>query len=352
VFSCTVAELQANAVMNLSLELTPQANGTFVNTVQVEANTFDPNSANNSDTATTTVGAAVADLSVSKLVTPTSVTVGDPLTYTLYVTNNGPAAAFGVTVVDPLPAELIIGSAWADQGNCNISGGTVSCGIGSLAAQAAVQITIVATTAAGFAEPVVLTNTATIAAAVGTDPTTANNTASAAVTVVPLIIETTVSPSLGGTLAYTDARHHRTEIIVPPGAVTDTIRLAFSPISISISPPTGLGDTGHGFTLNAFTQPAGSSLPDFVFIEPFTLTIAYDDSDIVEIEDESELRVYYFDGSTWQDVAETCSPVSVYQRDLSGNRLSIAVCHLTEFGLFGPWSGTITYVPVIIKSEP
>lgn len=352
VFSCTVAELQANAVMNLSLELTPQANGTFVNTVQVGSATFDPNPANNSDTATTTVGTAVADLAVSKSVTPTSVTVGDPLTYTLHVTNTGPAAAFGVTIIDPLPPELLIASALASQGNCNISGGTVSCGVSSLAAQTALQITIVATSAVGFADPTVLTNTATVAAAVGSDPTATNNTAAAPVTIVPLIIETTVSPSLGGTLAYTDARRHRTEIIVPPGAVTDTIKLAFSPISISISPPTGLDDTGHGFTLNAFTYPAGSSLPDFAFIEPFTLTIEYDDSDIAEIEDESELRVYYFNGSAWQDVAETCTPVSVYQRDLSGNRLSVAVCHLTEFALFGPWSGSSTYVPLIIKTEP
>ena len=352
VFSCTVAELQANAAMNLSLELTPQANGTFVNTVQVESGTLDPNPANNSDTATTIVGAAVADLSLSKWVTPTSITVGDPLTYTLNVTNNGPATAFGVTVIDPLPSEMIIASASAGQGNCNISGGTVSCGIGSLAAQAAVQITIVATSATGFAEPVALTNTATVAAAVGSDPAAANNTASAAVTVVPLIIETTISPSLGGTLTYTDARRHPTQIIVPPGAVTDTIKLAFSPVSISISPPTGLDDTGHGFTLNAFTQPAGSSLPDYVFIEPFTLTIEYDDSDIAAIEDESELRVYYFDGASWRDVAETCSPVSVYQRDLNNNRLSVSVCHLTEFALFGPGASAITYMPVIIKTEP
>ena len=54
---------------------------------------------NNSATATTTVGPASADLSVTKTGTAT-VTPGGALTYTVTVTNNGPSDAAGVLLTD------------------------------------------------------------------------------------------------------------------------------------------------------------------------------------------------------------------------------------------------------------
>ncbi|MCP3952830.1 MAG: DUF11 domain-containing protein, partial [Desulfobacterales bacterium] len=47
-----------------------------------------------------------ADLEMSKSASPSQVSVGDLVTYTITVTNNGPAAASGVTVKDQLPGGL------------------------------------------------------------------------------------------------------------------------------------------------------------------------------------------------------------------------------------------------------
>ena len=65
------------------------------------------------------------DLSLSKSSSPDPVLVGQPLTYTLSVENNGPANASGVTLTDELPAETSFNSATPSQGNCTETSGTV-----------------------------------------------------------------------------------------------------------------------------------------------------------------------------------------------------------------------------------
>jgi uncharacterized repeat protein (TIGR01451 family) len=110
---------------------------------------------------------------------------GDRLTYTLTVTNNGPQAATGVTVTDPLPSNVHFNSVASTQGSCTRSAtkrpkdGTVTCNLGNLANGASATITIVVTTTT----PGALTNTATV---VGNepDPDPANNTATATTTVI------------------------------------------------------------------------------------------------------------------------------------------------------------------------
>ena len=89
--------------------------------------------------------------------------VGGDLTYTLTVTNGGPAAAAGVTITDTLPAGVTFVSASA---GCNNVSGTVTCTIGGLANGAnAVRTIVVSPTVANPS----LSNTAT-AAATTADP--------------------------------------------------------------------------------------------------------------------------------------------------------------------------------------
>ncbi|HEY0591594.1 MAG TPA: IPTL-CTERM sorting domain-containing protein, partial [Thermoanaerobaculia bacterium] len=106
---------------------------------------------------TATVGNA-ADLSITKSATP--LIVGGAGSYTLVVTNNGPAAATGVTVTDPLPSAVTATGVTTTQGSCSgIT--TITCNVGSLAVGASATITIaVQATTLG---PV--TNTASVAAA-------------------------------------------------------------------------------------------------------------------------------------------------------------------------------------------
>jgi uncharacterized repeat protein (TIGR01451 family) len=122
-------------------------------------------------------GGPQADLAIASHTStpPAAASVGQPVTYSLTVANNGPAAATGVVLTDTLPAASTFVSASA---GCTHNAGTVTCAIGPLANGASVQVQIVAQpTAAGGA-----TNFASVAAA-ETDPLSFNNASALAIQV-------------------------------------------------------------------------------------------------------------------------------------------------------------------------
>jgi uncharacterized repeat protein (TIGR01451 family) len=122
---------------------------------------------------------AGADLGLTITDSPDPVTVSQPLTYTLAVTNNGPSPASGVTVTDTLPSTVTIGSASASQGSCSVSSPTVTCSLGSLANGASATVTITVTPSVTGTLP----NTASVSGT-PTDPNTSNNSATATTSVV------------------------------------------------------------------------------------------------------------------------------------------------------------------------
>ena len=63
-----------------------------------------------------TVGAATADLTITKTDSPDPVGPEGPLVYTLVVSNAGPQKATGVTVTDTLPASVTLVSVNPSQG--------------------------------------------------------------------------------------------------------------------------------------------------------------------------------------------------------------------------------------------
>src|SRR5712692_4971362 len=94
--------------------------------------------------------AAIADLSITKIVSPTSAPLGAPLTYTLTVRNAGPDPAPDVVLVDMLPAVVILVSAQSDLGSCTQSADTITCRLDSLASGATATLTLTVTpTSAG-----------------------------------------------------------------------------------------------------------------------------------------------------------------------------------------------------------
>jgi uncharacterized repeat protein (TIGR01451 family) len=123
-------------------------------------------------------GGAVANLGVAKAVSPTSLEVGGTATFTLTVTNQGPNSATNIVLTDPLPAGLgLTGQAPA---GCIVANDVLTCSLASLPNQGVWTITFtVLATVEGDS-----TNTVSVRSAVR-DPSSADNTASASLTVGP-----------------------------------------------------------------------------------------------------------------------------------------------------------------------
>lgn len=178
----------------------------LVNTATVAAEEADPHVENNTSTVTTTVGPA-ADLAITK--TMGKAQAGQPLVYTLAITNKGPSDSSAVTVKDTLPAGTTFKSAAPSQGTCSASGQEVTCGLGALASGGSAQVSItveVAATATGS-----LRNTATVEGP-EPDPDKSNNEASVEGPVSPpvpsdpnlKVVKTadTSSPQVGAPFSY------------------------------------------------------------------------------------------------------------------------------------------------------
>jgi uncharacterized repeat protein (TIGR01451 family) len=156
--------LQVNAGTPSGTNITDTATATATNIV--------PNLTNNTASATVVVANAnSADMAIVKTATPNPVTEGTPLTYSLAVTNNGPASATNVTVTDTLPSSVTYLASTSTLGTCSEAGGIVTCLLGTMANAATATITVL--TLPG--QPGVISNTAAVTAD-QTDPNLANNT--------------------------------------------------------------------------------------------------------------------------------------------------------------------------------
>ena len=169
------------ATVNITITPTEAAGGTSItNTVSVGSRETDPDSSNNVAVQLTAV-IALADLKVTKIDSPDPVLVGNTVTYSVEVTNNGPSPAIGVIATDTLPSNVAFGSASPSQGSCDHASGTVTCALGTIASggTATVTIEVAPTVEAGGGT---ITNTASVASEV-TDPDISNNSASQTTTV-------------------------------------------------------------------------------------------------------------------------------------------------------------------------
>ena len=126
------------------------------------------------------VGRTDADFALSAALTGTQI-VGDELTYTVTVTNNGPTTA-SATVSFALPTSVDFVSARASQGTATFAGNVVTGQTDTLAARQQMTFTIVMT-------PNQTGNVTLTATATGdfSDPVPANNSASATATIVPRV---------------------------------------------------------------------------------------------------------------------------------------------------------------------
>ena len=220
-----------------------------------------------------------ANMSISLTGSPVTLKVGNNLTYTATVHNDGLANATGVKVTDVLPAGMMFLSASASQGACSGTT-TVTCALGNLASGASATATIhVKLTNSGT-----INNTAKVSATQG-DPSLVNNSATVATTVFPQLSSVTITPAtiVGGKVAdatviltgpapasglvvnlssgNTAAATVPAKVTVPGGAASKTFKVATSAVSSNAT--ANIVATYDGLTRSAtltVTPPALTSL--------------------------------------------------------------------------------------------
>jgi uncharacterized repeat protein (TIGR01451 family) len=178
-----VGSLAKDAKATLTLVVQANGLGTITNSATVTTATADPNPDDDTASVVTTVIVPTADLALGLADSPDPVLTGYHLTYTLTVTNLGPATAPGVMVVDTLPPTVSFVSAWPSN-NYTVVGRVVTfLNLGNVGSnQQVTAVIVVKPTAAGT-----LINSATCSSAV-TDPFKANNNASVKTVVMPFQI--------------------------------------------------------------------------------------------------------------------------------------------------------------------
>ncbi|HXH77399.1 DUF11 domain-containing protein [Nocardioides sp.] len=117
----------STATVTVVVRVPPGSDATsLVNVARVSTTTSDPNTSNNVASVSTGV-TRLADLDLTKSVTPTTPVPGERVTYTLTATNTGPSRAVEVTVTDTLPSTLSVVSATSTRGSCEVQGSQVTC---------------------------------------------------------------------------------------------------------------------------------------------------------------------------------------------------------------------------------
>jgi uncharacterized repeat protein (TIGR01451 family) len=171
--------------------------GAIVNTASASSSVNDPNSANDSSTATTNVGAS-ADVAITKS-GPATASLGTNITYTITVSNFGPSGASGVVVSDNTPAGLTPVS--VSGGGCT----SFPCTIGALAVGPPVTITATYSIPANYSGTSI-TNTATVSSASDTNATNDSSSTTATISAQADISVTKSGPpsaTVGQNLSYT-----------------------------------------------------------------------------------------------------------------------------------------------------
>jgi hypothetical protein len=151
--------------------------------------------------------------------------------------------------------------------------------------------------------------------------------------------------SLSATLSYTDTQGLTTTLYFPSGAVTNTTTLLLTPTTTF--GPSGWRSANHAFELVAYQ--GDEPLPGFGFQKAVTITIKYSERDTQVVTDEGQLVLWRWTGVGWEDAASTCTPPSAYRRDPGLGIVSLPICHLSRFSLFGPTRQT--NLPLVLLGD-
>jgi uncharacterized repeat protein (TIGR01451 family) len=192
--TCTAPSFQnqAETSFTLSVKTSPSApSGSINNTATITSATPDPNTSDNSSSASTGIVAGSstsADLAIESMFGPSSVSAGATMTFQVSIANRGPSTAHNVQLVDAVPANATFVSATVFDPlavfTCTTPGvgatGNITCNASTLDPRSSSDQPVFLFTFRvnnGVAAGTVLSNTATLSAT-DADPIPGNNTAS------------------------------------------------------------------------------------------------------------------------------------------------------------------------------
>src|SRR5260370_5375910 len=236
---CTNANLTVQS-QNFSLVVkvnSGAAPGTTIsNTATVSSDSPDSNSANNSSTTNTNVVAAgSAELAITKSDSPDPVGIGNDLTYTIVLTNHGPATAANLSVTDSLPSQVTFRSHGVPATCACIThsvgaNGSITCTAPSLAPGSTATFPLVVRVNTSVTDGTIISNTANVSTTT-TDSIASNNSATAT---------TTAGHTISGTLLDSSGN--------PITGSTRTIKLIKNG-TITATTTTDSGTGAYSFTL-------------------------------------------------------------------------------------------------------
>jgi uncharacterized repeat protein (TIGR01451 family) len=210
----------------------------------------------------------VAALSITKSAAPAAVAIGAPVTYTLVVTNSGPASADGATVTDILGPDFnLTGIVWSYSSGAGGGSGTIpSFSIATLPPNSTATLAITGS----YATAGNYDNVATVTPPHGrTDPNLANNIAQSnrvavAQPVTPMAdlsvvkVASTASVVINTPMSYTVTITNNGPSAANGATVSDTLPAAFVPTSQTWAYSGGAGGaTGSAPSYTIATLPSG-----------------------------------------------------------------------------------------------
>jgi uncharacterized repeat protein (TIGR01451 family) len=264
----------------LTLTVTPTVTGTLTDTAYVESSNTTSVSTSPLTTNIVPTSAAV-DVSIAKVATPSPANAGQPLTYTLVVSNTGAGAAANVNVSDTLPTGVTFVS-----GSMDISGvtsnlaaptnGTITASLGTVPAGTIDTVTIVVTPNANTAGTTITNSARVTTSSANSSPLTTasvDTTINAAVTAQPVVsIFKSASPNpgaVGASETYTLIVTNSSTVAANNVMVTDNLpaSVTFDSGSTSVS-GVNVTNTNGTVTANLGTLAAGAADTVTIIVTP------------------------------------------------------------------------------------
>jgi uncharacterized repeat protein (TIGR01451 family) len=274
VVAVTFGTLAAGDSANLTIVVDPTASpgATLIDSASVAGQQADPNPANNTATMDLMVQ-SVSDLAV--LATAQSSgppLVGQPLTYTITVSNQGPADEPDAVLSGALPAGMTVDSLNSTQGVApTINQGILTADLGLLPANATATVTLVVSPGANDTGPV----TAGFAVqGQNVDPNPSNNTAQVTVDVGPATnLSVAIAPGPGQAVAQVDWTYTLKVSNPGPSDATGVTAASILPpdvqfVSASCSPGVVPTEQNGTITADVGALAAGGSATITIVVQP------------------------------------------------------------------------------------